>query len=107
MAVVSIWDKGTGRVGATEIELLLLTTKSHQNTSLRKQPRLHRHQGSRSLSFSVVFNVFTLVHINVGRTTVFDSSAGGIFYFFTTGMNIISKCRETGELLGYEGELVL
>lgn len=89
-------------MGETEIELLLLTTKSHQNTCLRKWPRLHRHQRGRSLSFSVVFNVSTPAHINVGTTAVFDSATSGIFYFFITSMNVTSKCIVTGELLNIE-----
>lgn len=102
LPVVSLWDKGIESVGETEIALLLLTTKSYQNTCLRKWPRLHRHQRGRSLSSSVVFNVSTLAHINVGRTAVFDSATSGIFYFFITSMNITNKCIVTEELLNIE-----
>lgn len=100
MPVIPIWDRGIGRLGETEIELLQIagTTKSHQNTRLRKRPRLHRHQRSRSPSPSAVFDNFSLAHINVGSIAAFDSATSGIFYFFITSMNITSKCIVTGEL---------
>lgn len=94
-----------GRVGETEIELLLLTTKSHQNMCLRKLPRLQRHQRGRRLSFSVVFSVSTLAHTSVGRTAVLDSATSGIFYSFITNVNITSKCIVTGELSNIERAL--